>query len=334
MGVLVLTALFAGVLSSATVSATEQDRAEKNIQLWIAQLNTEQPTALRLQAQQQLERAGEPAVDALTASLYSSSPVLRRNAAEVLGYIASPRIADVMHDLLAHDPDPAVRAQAVWALSELNSPAEANVLERTSLLDSDSHVRNAAVDALDGLRWSMASLANSDVRSVRAMAVAPGHPDVVYLAVADHVVVSRNGGKTWKTISQMPTGIKALAVSPSNPDVVYAGTEIQGIYKSPDGGATWMNLSPILGEETGMPVSASALAVDPQDANRIYAAKATWIGTSQARLFPLGVMESRDAGLTWTPVSFPQTQDVITRLLVDGGTLYGLAGSRVLMQEP
>lgn len=263
--VLVFTVLFAGVLSSATVSATEQDRAEKNIQLWIAQLNTEQPTALRLQAQQQLERAGEPAVDALTASLYSSSPVLRRNAAEVLGYIASPKSAGVLHEILAHDPDPAVRTQVVWALSELNSPAQANVLERTSLLDPDSRVRNTAMDALDGLRWSMASLANSDVRSVRAMAVAPGNAEVVYLAVADQVLVSRNGGKTWKTISQMPTGIKALAVSPSNPDVVYAGTEIQGIYKSPDGGATWMNLSPILGEETGMPVSASALAVDPQE---------------------------------------------------------------------
>ena len=332
LGVLVLMALLASAVSSATVSATEQGRAEKNIQLWIAQLTAEQPTGLRLQAQQQLEHAGDRAVDALTVSLYSSNPVLRRNAAEVLGYISTPRSVSVLHDVLAHDADPAVRTQVVWALSELNSPAEVIVLERTLLMDPDAHVRSVARDALDGLRWSIAALANSDVRSVRAMAVAPSQTDVIYMAVADQVVASRNGGKTWRTISQMPTGIKALAVSPSNPDVVYAGTEIQGIYKSRDGGATWMNLSPTLGEETGLPVCASAIAVDPQDANHIYAAKATWIGTSQARLFPLGVMESRDAGSVWTPVRFPKTQAVITRLLVDGGTLYGSADDQVMMQ--
>lgn len=331
LALLILFAILGGVIASGDVSATDQSLAEKNVQGWIAQLNEEQPTTARLQAQQQLERSGDHALDALTVSLHSSNPVLRRNAAEVLGYIASPRSVDDLRAAALNDADASVRVQAVWALSELNTTRVAGTLEQAAILDTDARVRQAANDALDGLRWSLASFANKDVNDVRAFAVSPARPDVVYLATASEVMVSDDGGKTWTRASAAQgSSIVSLAVSAANPDVVYMGTETRGLFRSSDHGATWTAIGDSLGEAQGMPVSATAIALDPHDAQKLYVAKGTWIGTAHARLFPLGVVVSEDGGATWKPVSLPSTTEVITRLVIDGSTLYALAGERVV----
>ena len=121
----------------------------------------------------------------------------------------------------------------------------------------------------------------------------------------------------------------SLAVSPADANVVYVGTESLGLFKSADGGATWAAVNKSLGEEPGMPVGAAALAIDPNDPNRIFVAKGVWIGTSQARLFPRGVLMSADGGQTWQVVGFP-ANDSITRLYANGNTVYGVSGDRVL----
>lgn len=331
LALVIMFAVLLAVLASGNVSATGQSTAEKNIQAWVVQLAEEEPTSARLQAQQQLEHGGDRAVEALTAALQSNNPVLRRNAAEVLGYVGAPRSIEDLTRAALTDADASVRVQAVWALSELNSARAADALERAAMLDPDARVRQTANDALAGLRWSLASFANKDVNAVRAFAVAPAQPDIVYLATADEVLVSSDAGKTWKRASQAQgSSIVSLAVSPANPDVVYMGTETRGLYKSSDHGMTWSAVGDSLGEEQGMPVSATAIAIDPQDAQRLYVAKGTWIGTAHARLFPLGVVVSSDAGATWTPVKMPSSTDVITRLLIDGNTLRALAGDQVL----
>ncbi len=330
LGLLLVLALIGIAVASSEVSAREQSSSEQSIQNWVTQLNAEQPTTARLEAEQHLERAGQPAVDTLTASLHSSNPVLRRNAAEVLGYIAAPITASPLQDVLLHDSDARVRAEAAWSLSQLNSAAVSIPLERAAVLDADASVRQAARDALEGLRWSIAAMAKQDERAARAVAVPASLPNIVYLAVSDKVVVSADSGKTWGAESHLPSSIMTLAVSSSNPNRVYAGTESLGLYRSDDRGITWMPVSNTLGKAPGSPVSASAIALDLNDAQHIYVARGTFIGTSEARLYSLGVVETRDGGQTWTDSHFPATSEGITRLLLDGSTLYAVAGDRVV----
>jgi hypothetical protein len=41
-------------------------------------------------------------------------------------------------------------------------------------------------------------------------------------------------------------GVRRIALDPSNPDIVYAGSYARGIWRSPDGGATWTQIKPSL----------------------------------------------------------------------------------------
>lgn len=75
--------------------------------------------------------------------------------------------------------------------------------------------------------------------------------DVLYSASGPSLLSSRDRGMTWQTLSTLPSGqVISLAVSRSDPLTLYAGTP-NGIAKSTDGGVTWTALGP-----QGVPVVA------------------------------------------------------------------------------
>jgi len=43
-----------------------------------------------------------------------------------------------------------------------------------------------------------------------------------------------------------PRGVRALALDPTDPNIVYAGSYARGVWRSPDGGATWTQIKPSL----------------------------------------------------------------------------------------
>ena len=47
------------------------------------------------------------------------------------------------------------------------------------------------------------------------------------------------GGITWTSSWLSATGIAGLAVDPNNSAIIYAGTALNGVYKTTDGGKTW-----------------------------------------------------------------------------------------------
>ena len=77
--------------------------------------------------------------------------------------------------------------------------------------------------------------------------------------------------------------IVSLALDPQNPDTVYAGTWGNGVFKSVDGGLSWLPASNGLGN-----LFINSLAVDPLQPNTLYA------GT-----YKDGMYKSLDGGYSW-----------------------------------
>lgn len=199
------------------------------------------------------------------------------------------------------------------------------------VLDPDSQVRREAKYSLTAEQARLAVAAGKNDTQISAFALAPSAPEVVYLAEMNQQAISRDGGKTWNAqTGKTSSRIVALAVSPTNSNVVYAGTESLGLYKSTDGGTTWVAMNQGLGQQPGERLSVTALAIDPQNPERVYAALGTWVGTSHASLLPRGIIQSLDQGQTWRLVDLGRNQ-VISRLVIVYHKLYALAGGRLVV---
>ena len=115
-------------------------------------------------------------------------------------------------------------------------------------------------------------------------------------------------GRTWTPIfdAQGSQAIGAIAVAPSDPNVVYVSSGEglarpdlavgDGIYKSTDAGKTWTHLAG-LRDGQGIP----ALAVDPRDANRVFAAV---LGHPYGPNEERGIFLSTDGGQNWQKVLY------------------------------
>ena len=112
--------------------------------------------------------------------------------------------------------------------------------------------------------------------------VGSGHPGPGEdLPPALGLIESRDGGKTWKSLSL--AGEADFHVLRSAGEVVYAFDGAQGFMASPNGGRTW--------RKRQTPAAMFDLAVDPQDRDRLVAA-------TEAGLFSSG-----NGGGTWRPVN-------------------------------
>ncbi len=97
---------------------------------------------------------------------------------------------------------------------------------------------------------------------------------------------STDGGATWQITAGEGLGlpsILALAVHPTHPDIVYAGTGDAGVFKTENGGKTWVPIN------TGVSSRyIRSIAIDPVSPNTVY------MGTNDAAVF-----KSTDGGASW-----------------------------------
>jgi len=144
-------------------------------------------------------------------------------------------------------------------------------------------------------------------RGVAALAVDRLHPETVYAGtylasgIDPHIVwKTTDGGDSWAPLpypqaaADPLSGIHAvdLAVDPTDSRLIYLATQAalvgpgadgQGVYRSPDGGQTWI--------KTGLPaVDFLGLAVDPRQPGTVWA---IWF---------YGVYKSTDFGQSWNQV--------------------------------
>ncbi len=137
---------------------------------------------------------------------------------------------------------------------------------------------------------------------------------------------STDSGNNWKLVFKLITygtpqecrhGFKTIAYAPSNPNIVYAGTSKGrrtidgdfparpsfGMYKSTDGGETWIEINN--GLQTSL-ININCLAVHPTDPNIVY------IGTWKD-----GVFKTTDGGESWLMKSNGLVSADIRSLAID-----------------
>jgi photosystem II stability/assembly factor-like uncharacterized protein len=135
------------------------------------------------------------------------------------------------------------------------------------------------------------------------------------------VFKSADAGVTWRNVSDAyfeAGSIGAIAVAESDHQVVYAGTGTAcprtnvspgvGVYRSDDGGATWMHTGLRDAGQIGR------LRIHPQNPDLVYAAV---LGYSSAPNAARGVFRSRDGGRNWQKVLFLSEGTGIADLAMD-----------------
>ena len=155
----------------------------------------------------------------------------------------------------------------------------------------------------------------------RAASGVASEPNVFYVGQVDGGVwKSTDYGRTWQPIfDQQPTqSIGAIAVAPSDPNVVYVASGEglhrpdlsvgDGIYRSQDAGKTWEHLGLREGEQI------PALAVDPHDPNRLFAAV---LGHPYGPNAERGIYRSTDGGRTWKQVLYKDANTGGSDVVID-----------------
>jgi photosystem II stability/assembly factor-like uncharacterized protein len=157
------------------------------------------------------------------------------------------------------------------------------------------------------------------VPAVTILAVDPGNSGTLYGANNNTLYKSTDGGLTW---SKPGPGLPApcgpvsssFVIDPSKTSTLYAGCQGTnqngggGLFKSTDGGASWAKLA--LDGPT-------ALAIDPQDSDTLYAATIAGQLATTARLISSGVRKSMDGGRSWSGVNTVSQSYGISSLTVD-----------------
>lgn len=174
--------------------------------------------------------------------------------------------------------------------------------------------------ALSRLEWRSIGPANMGGRIADVEGV-PGDPKTVYVASGSGGLwKTTNGGVSWKPIFEREgtLSIGDIALAPSNPEVVWVGTGESnvrnsvsfgdGVYKSTDGGKTWLHMGLKESEHV------SAIAIHPQNPDIVYVgALGHAFGPNDER----GVFMTTDGGKTWTKTLYIDNQHGVADLDID-----------------
>ena len=169
-----------------------------------------------------------------------------------------------------------------------------------------------------GRTW--AALPGMHGKSIRAMELAPFHPNIIVVGALDGVYRSLDAGVTWQLISppNHPEihNIESIAVNPANPEEIYAGTWHLP-WKTDDGGANWHSIKNGLIDDSDV----FSIKVDPIEPRVVYLSACSGIYKSESA----GEMFHKIQGI---PATARRTrvlqQDPSDSLIVYAGTTEGL----------
>ena len=168
-----------------------------------------------------------------------------------------------------------------------------------------------------GKTWTHIGLEKTE--QISRIVIHPTNPDIVFVAAQGKypsptnergIYKSTDGGKNWKKtlFVNTYTGAAELSMDMNNPQVLYAamwhhqrtpwkiisGGEGSGLYKSTNGGETWLLLKKGLPKTMGK----MAISVSRENSNRVYA-----LIESDTQTDDSGLYVSNDAGASWSQIS-------------------------------
>jgi photosystem II stability/assembly factor-like uncharacterized protein len=198
-----------------------------------------------------------------------------------------------------------------WTRIRQPLPSESNVRALT-VYPNDAHRVLAGTDmgvfrsGDNGISWEKLDSPFDDLQTW-SITVDPASPDTIFAGTKPEGFRSRDDGKTWDKLSMgvnmnCPIGTPRttnMIVDPRDHRTVWAGIEVDGVYKSLDGGDSWVHLpdlgpDPFHGDIHGM-----ALKTGRDSA---------FYATS-----PFGIASSTDEGESWDYHYFPKFQDTDER---------------------
>lgn len=202
-------------------------------------------------------------------------------------------------------------------------PANVGGRTRALVVDPDDNTHNTwFAGAVSGGMWKTKDggatwqLLSDEFTNISTMAMSSSNHNVIYAGtgesfpggtfmIGNGIWKSADRGVNWIQLTNTSTNpdfeyVNRLLVDPANENIVLAATET-GIYKSSNGGATWVKVY----SSTG---GVEDLVADPTNFNVLFGGEHT-----------IGVLRSTNAGNSWT----------VSNSGIEGGTRYELAVSPV-----
>ena len=183
-------------------------------------------------------------------------------------------------------------------------PSECNVRALAVYPDNPDRMLAGSDDGVyrsddKGATWEDLELPVDDIQTW-SLGIDPTDSDTIFVGTRPDAFRSMDDGQTWQQLSlgvanPCPVGIPRttnVIVDPRDPRTVWAGIEVDGVYKSLDGGDSWIHLpelgpDPFHGDIHGMVIS-------PGPTTSVYARS------------PFGIATSTDEGESWDYHEFPR----------------------------
>ena len=214
----------------------------------------------------------------------------------------------------------AVLCLAIYGTSNFSSQARQPQQGGQQARPTPTPINQSDDPILKKFRWRSIGPASMGGR-IDDIAGVENNPYVFYIGFATGGVWKTvNNGTTWEPIFDIyPTSsIGDIAVCQSDPNIIWVGTGEpnnrqsssfgDGIYKSTDGGKTFVNVGL---KETQ---TIARVVIDPKDANTVYvAALGRLFGPNKER----GIYKTTDGGKTWVNVKFIDEDTGFTDIVID-----------------
>ena len=183
-------------------------------------------------------------------------------------------------------------------------PSEGNIRALAVYPDNPDRILAGSDDGVyrsddRGDTWEDLGLPVDNIQ-IWSLGIDPTDSATIFLGTRPDAFRSKDDGQTWQRLSlgvtnPCPVGIPRttnVIVDPRDPRTVWAGIEVDGVYKSLDGGDSWVHLpelgpDPFHGDIHGM-------VVNPGKTTSVYATS------------PFGIATSTDEGESWDYHIFPK----------------------------
>jgi photosystem II stability/assembly factor-like uncharacterized protein len=228
-----------------------------------------------------------------------------------------------------------------WNRIRAPLPTECNVRAMTVYPDSSQRIiagTDAGIYCSNdlGVAWEKLDSPMEDLQ-IWSVAVDPSDTQTIFAGTRPDAFRSRDGGQSWDKLSlgvadPCPIGIARttnMIVDPRDNRTVWAGVEVDGVFKSLDGGDNWVHLPDLGSDLFHGDIHGMALRAGSESA--IFAST------------PYGVSSSTDEGESWELHEFPKynegdrwsycrgmiikTDDPNTMFVGNGDTIPGITGA-------